>query len=346
MPIIETKGAASAQGFGLFTSKPIPVDGTKGIFNIGAESPTRNRYTFACDTNASITGFPAPNTSTAGMGAGNTTKIIFALGQSPIIGPSPTGGRTNVRYTYTYACCANSPAPNLPTVTGGGAAVGNSTRGIFANGNTGAPPGISTTRSKFTYACCSNAPAAASSAATQQLSAAGNSTRGLFKFGYQCQTGPLAGKNGYSITFNKYTYACDTSTTSGVGTARYYSRLGAATGNATRGIFHLGGIICATPGFPSGRANTVFMCKYTYACDTRAAATDSGGASSSGSAAGNSTRGIFAAGIRVSPTYPGGAASNNRCKYTYSTDTRVSATASSAVSYCGSAASFATCVNT
>ena len=56
MPIIETKGAASAQGFGLFaaTSGCCLNDGNKGIFAIGyacgSASNIRNKYTYATCT--------------------------------------------------------------------------------------------------------------------------------------------------------------------------------------------------------------------------------------------------------------------------------------------------------
>lgn len=344
MPIIETKGAASAQGFGLFSGKKIIPDGTKGIFNIGVCLTTRNRYTFACDTNAVISGFPVYNY--VGAGAGNTTKIIFANGKTPCT-PACFPFTSNRRNTYTYATCAASPAPNFPQRAGLLSAAGNSTRGIFSFGIVGSnPPAPSTTRSKFTYACCTSSPAASASAASPQGSAAGNSTRGMFKLGNEPQTGPLAPRTGYSITFNKYTYACDTSTAVGVGTARFYSRLGMATGNATRGIFQLGNI--GTEPAPLNGIATIYVCKYTYACDTRTAGTNSPFKTSYGAAAGNSTRGIIAAGYSEVPGCCGPSFTfvSSRYKYTYASDTTSSATSASTPSGGGSAASFASCVNT
>jgi len=76
--------------------------------------------------------------------------------------------------------------------------------------------------------------------------------------------------------------------------------------------------------------------KYTYACDTNGCATAASAAAYVGSAAGNSTRGIFALG------YAGGA-STTRNKYTYACDTNGTAAPSSPASSYGSAASNGTC---
>lgn len=62
-----------------------------------------------------------------------------------------------------------------------------------------------------------------------------------------------------TATRNKYTYACDTNTGSGVASASVASRYQSATGNSTRGIFALG---CDTFGTRANRD------KYIYACDT------------------------------------------------------------------------------
>jgi hypothetical protein len=73
--------------------------------------------------------------------------------------------------------------------------------------------------------------------------------------------------------------------------------------------------------------------KYTYASDTNAVATASSVNSFYGSAAGNSTRGIFAIGCSCSVS------TTTRNKYTYACDTNGTATGSSATSAYGSAAS-------
>jgi hypothetical protein len=89
---------------------------------------------------------------------------------------------------------------------------------------------------------------------------------------------------------------------------------------------------CAAP-------RTTTRNKYTYACDTSAIAAAASVASQQGSAAGNSTRGIFALGNA-------GAASTTRNKYTYACDTSAIAAAASNASYWGAAASNGTtCVN-
>ena len=74
---------------------------------------------------------------------------------------------------------------------------------------------------------------------------------------------------------------------------------------------------------------TKTRCKYTYACDTNASATNATVSGRRGAATGNSTVGIFARGN----------GSSCRCKYTYSGCVNATATASSAISNVGAAAS-------
>ena len=98
-------------------------------------------------------------------------------------------------------------------------------------------------------------------------------------------------------------------------------------GNAygTVGIFALGGTPCS-----STTRN-----KYTFSSCLNGSATAASAASYAGSAAGNSTVGIFALGSSSDST--------TRNKYTYSGCVNASATAASAASYGGSAASNGTC---
>jgi hypothetical protein len=139
---------------------------------------------------------------------------------------------------------------------------------------------------------------------------------------------------------NKYTYSSCTSTACGVASASQGNYGGAASSNSTRAIFALG---C---GYPCGLLD--IRNKYTFACCT---STASGVAVASvknryGSAAGNSTRGIFALGLAQPPTC--GAVSTTREKYTYAscTSTASGVGGASVASSNGSAASWATCVNT
>ena len=183
MPFIETTGAASARGFGLFAT--MIGDGTKGIFALGSTAAstcgvtTRDKYTYASDTSTACGVGAASTYSRQGAAAGNATRGIFQLG---IAG----GGYSALRNKYTYAS-DTSTASGIPSASGAGS----------------------------------------------QMSAAGNSTRGIFTISFlpPCYTGG-------QTTRNKYTYACDTSTSASGLTACSYG--GAAAGNSTRGIFHLG----------------------------------------------------------------------------------------------------------
>lgn len=334
MPLIETKGAASAQGFGLF-AKTGGGDGTVGIFALGRRgdqspqfSTTRNKYTYACCTSTASGVGAACSNSYSGSAAGNSTRGIFALGNT-----QAASGSSTTRNKYTYSTCTStaSGVGAASRRSQRGSAAGNATRGIFALGQVCAPScclyGVrTTTRNKYTYACCTSTASgvASASAASFDSSAAGNSTRGIFFLG--CAF-PVAC---YWVLVNKYTYACCTSTASGVAQATQRADGSAGTGNATRGIFQMS-------------AGSNVRNKYTYSSCTNTAsgvATSSSTVSDGPSAAGNSTRGIFALGCT-------GSLSNTRDKYTYSscTSTACGVGVASAASGCGSAVSWATCVN-
>lgn len=128
---------------------------------------------------------------------------------------------------------------------------------------------------------------------------------------------------------NKYTYATDASTASGVGAVSQCGRCGrAAAGNSTRGIFALG---VDVGGNPSAVRN-----KYTYATcvSTATGVASASSANQNGSAAGNVTRGIFALGSNAIDRV------TTRNKYTYSgcSSTSSGVGAASAASCSGSAA--------
>jgi hypothetical protein len=110
-------------------------------------------------------------------------------------------------------------------------------------------------------------------------SAAGNSTRGIFTVGKQ--TSGAYPTPFFNTTRNKYTYACCTSTATGVGAASQASTNGAAAGNSTRGIFALGANGCAC------QLNTVVRNKYTYAtCTSTASGVASASSNDGGPGAG------------------------------------------------------------
>jgi hypothetical protein len=115
----------------------------------------------------------------------------------------------------------------------------------------------------------------ASFATTGGGSAAGNSTRGIFTVGRN-SSGAYPNPF-FNTTRNKYTYACCTSTATGVGAASQASYNGSAAGNSTRGIFALGVNGCAC------QLNITIRNKYTYSTDT---STASGVASASSNTGG------------------------------------------------------------
>lgn len=328
MPLIETKGAASSQGFGRFTKLAPETDGTRGIFAIGractgAGVTTRNKYTYSsCASTASGVG-AASRASYGGSAAGNSTRGIFALGGSFTGCPNYCG-----RDKYIYASCTSTtsgvPASNN---TFYGAAAGNGTRGIFQLGSNGGS--ATNTRLKYTYASDTSTTSGVATASANNFgsAAAGNSTRGIFQLG---------GTSLACARFNKYTYACCTSVNS---VSLCYTAYGAAAGNSTRGIF--------ARGQSNSGSRTFQRYKFTYASCTLSYCIPSATRSSEEqSATGNSTRGIFALGLTTNSC---GVAclSNIRDKYTYSscTNTASGVGTASSPSRAGSAVSWATCVN-
>jgi hypothetical protein len=323
MPAIITRGAISARGFGFAAAATgCGPDGIKGIFALGqisgCPSTTRNKYTFATCTSTAC-GVAASNASSRyGAAAGNSLKGIFAIGDF-----------SQTREKYVYSSCSNVSAgiPNTFDTLCFGTATGNSTRGIFNLGTS------SISRCKYTYASCTSAKISASgdgSVYQRKGSAVGNCSIGIFSIGLNssCRTNLR----------DKFTYASCTSASCGTGLASNPSSGQSAVGNNTRGIIALG---CF--GYPS--CAQAVRNKYTYACNT---STCSGVGSASvkstvGSAAGNSTRGIFALGLICPPGIP----STTRNKYTYAscTSTASGVGSASSSSLVGAAVSWAIGVN-
>lgn len=247
---------------------------TRGIFQLGFTASSccrsvRNKYTYAtCSSTASGVASACQGVGCGSAAAGNSTRGIFTtygLFSSPA-----------KRNKYTYACCTSTATgvASAAVSSQGMRATGNSTKGIFARGGTYCfglcTIVLNTTREKYTYSSCTSTASGvgAASTASGYGAAAGNSTRGIFALGYTAN-GPTCGV----VTRNKYTYACCTSTATGVANASRKSVQGSATGNSTRGIFTIGFDCC------TGVTNT--RNKYTYACCT---STASGVASQSTSA--------------------------------------------------------------
>ncbi len=270
------------------------------------------------------------------VSGGDGTKGIFQLGSNNV------GTRTTVRNKYTYACCTSTACGvgAASCANRWGSAAGNATRGIFALGCTCNIISNNYIRNKYTYATCASTACGVGtqSCGTFAGSAAGNATRGIFALGVKFL-------NSNQLNFRKlekYTYSTCTSTAlcapAILTTSTGY---GAAAGNSTRGIFAVGRTwyfcvcACVFVANPSNIRN-----KYTYACDTVTAcgvATSSGN-SMGASAAGNSTRGIFALGA-FSGCPCAGNITATRNKYTYSscTSTASGVGSASSASYQGSA---------
>lgn len=281
--------------------------GTFAIFAIGRSSccassvATKNKYTYSGDVNSIATS--ATCASRYQSAAGNSTRGIFALGQTPV-------NAVSTRNKHTYSGCVVSSATSASIANWQGSAAGNSTTGIFALSYNSSST-IIATRNKYTYSSDTNGTAAAASVPSREGSAAGTSTVGIFALASFCCCGSLTG----TATRDKYTYSsCTNGSATSASTAG--GGLGAASGNSTVGIFAIGGA-------------TTTRNKYTYSGDVNAVATASSAGSGGGSAAGNSTIGIFAIGQNLT----------TRNKYTYSGDTSVSATASSITTLYGSATS-------
>jgi hypothetical protein len=153
MPLISTKGAASAQGFGLFAKAAgcCLCDGNKGIFalgNAGGASTTRNKYTYATCTSTACGVGASSAPGRDGSAMGNNTRGIFNLGCN-------NGCRLNTRNKYTYASCT-STASGVATssqVSRLSSATGNNTRGIHTISCNG---GYTDVRNKYTYASCTS----------------------------------------------------------------------------------------------------------------------------------------------------------------------------------------------
>ena len=173
MPSPIAFGATSARSWGWSGGKKALAPGTVGIFALGllvccVRTTTRDKYTYASDTNGSATAASAASYN--GSAAGNSTRGIFALGC--------VSGASTTRNKYTYASDTNGSATAASATSCSGSAAGNSTRGIFALGYVSGV-GASTTRNKYTYACDTNGTAAAASAASYGGSSASNGTCGV-----------------------------------------------------------------------------------------------------------------------------------------------------------------------
>lgn len=299
MPTIITRGLASARGFGFGNAgAPVcPSDGTKAIFALGSvycfcfgplnTTTIVNKYVYATDASTSVTGLCAG--FGYGAAAGNSTVAIFNLGagssarrkitystctfsisSAAISGfsfGSAAGNNTAGIFTRgnnnsatekaTYACCTRVSGPTFGG-SNGGSAVGTSTIGIFACGNN------STSRYKVTYATCSSTNCGVGTATfgTRNGAAAGNGTIGIFALGgYYCSCVGGQVRSGF---LNKYTFATNTSTGSGLCYGDSVCGLSAA-GNKTRGIFASGSSVTTPYGYSPNRR------KWTYATSTTTA---------------------------------------------------------------------------
>ena len=298
MPTIVTFGAMSARAFGFGASNSY---GTFGIFQLGyhrtcAQVTTRNKYTYATCAQTSATAASAA--SFGGTAVGNATRGIFNLND-------PTLLKTTNKYTYV---CSTSVAGSClnTNASGNPASAGNATRGIIQ--------GTSSATNKYTYACDVSSAGSALTcfASIGQSAGMGTSTAGIFT------------KMGNTTTRKKFTYATDV-VTAATAAGKIGVSSGGAAGNSTRGIFAYAFI---HPGCCDVASRA--RCKYTYACDTNASATNAAACATvlNNYASGNSTRGIFKKGDFTAT-----------CKYTYACDTNTCGGSLSANSSNGMAAS-------
>jgi hypothetical protein len=280
-------------------------------------------------------------------GFSNYSKGIFTLG-SANVKTCPNCcfySITTQTNKYTYSNCTSVVGPCIPQSTSKSSSTSNKTIGIMAAGCIVSClcPCVSrssTVKYKFTYSNCtfSSASAVANSVRSTLGSAAGNNSIAIMALGAGCYcvTGQI-----YPTKFstrNKYTYSSNITVVCGVGAASIASARGAAAGNSTVGIFALGatGANCAVA---SNTRN-----KYTYSSCTSTASgvAVSSAAGACGSAAGNSTRGIFALG-GASPT--GNSTTRNKYTYASCTSTACGVAVSSSGSKGGAGISWAVCVN-
>ena len=104
MPMIVSKGAASAQGFG-FALSAGGADACAGIFTTSYGNAARQKYIFACNSNASATAICSGSNYNAS--AGNKTRIITALGFA-----QSSSSASSVRRKYLWVCNTDTAATN------------------------------------------------------------------------------------------------------------------------------------------------------------------------------------------------------------------------------------------
>ena len=101
MPAIITRGAMSAQGFGYGAAALGGGDGTKGIFALGSLTTTRNKYTYSTCSSTACGVAASSITSYFGSATGNSTRGIFAIGDTCF-------SATVTREKYTYSNCSST----------------------------------------------------------------------------------------------------------------------------------------------------------------------------------------------------------------------------------------------
>lgn len=213
---------------------------------------------------------------------------------APTVGTATAGGNNCASVAFTAPACV------------GGSAVTGYTAQSNPTGYSGAAAGSPITVSGLTngtsytfgvFALNSYGPSPIS-AFSNSITAAQDGTFGIFALG--CVS------SGTQVVRNKYTYSsCAVGSAT---SANMINRRGAATGNSTAGIFALG--------YGCNGVQSIAVTnreKYTYSNNVVSTGGAATSASQNGSAAGNSTVGIFALG-----TIGCSGGSTNRDKYTYS----------------------------
>lgn len=292
MPIIGSRGGASARGFGLFGGPfgPIFAAGTLALFEQGLVNAGLNRYVLTNDTCSATTALTG--TSDTKCAAGNVNFAVFNHGSRLIA--------NTFKFLYNSAAIVAGTALSSPTYRG--ASTGNDVRSLFAVGSAGGTgigtPGV------VSYRYADDAALGGTNLTGNVWfgSGFGTKTVGMFNLG-----NTTAGQQAGSLITNKYTYSSDAvALGTNLTTACGY---GPATGNTNMAIIAVGG---------AGNAAHATTQRYTYAGDTTAPGTSltaNIGTANSGTAfscgTGNAVNGIL-------PT--GSSNTTATCKYVYASN--------------------------
>ena len=129
MPAIITRGAITAKGFG-FGAAGV-ADGTYGVFALGNNNSTTQKYTFASKT---VAGYSSLGSAYWSGAAGNSTKGVYWAGGGSVAGCTNSGATQKVIWATTTI----SSGTTLAGIAGNyGGMTGNATQAIAIRGGYG-----------------------------------------------------------------------------------------------------------------------------------------------------------------------------------------------------------------